>query len=63
MVDIVSVDHVRIGTDQQVYHGSLQGYSQFEHLIAAMLRDGFTPIEADKISGGNYMRIFNTAAA
>jgi membrane dipeptidase len=63
MVDIIGVDHVSIGTDQQVRQGSLQDYSQFVHLVAAMLRGGFTPDEAGKMAGGNYMRIFNNTAA
>jgi membrane dipeptidase len=61
MVDVVGVEHVCIGTDQQVAPGSLQDYSQWVHLIAAMLRGGFTPEEAGKIAGGNYMRIFRAA--
>jgi membrane dipeptidase len=61
MVDVVGVDHVSIGTDQQVNRGSLQDYSQFVHLVAAMMRGGFSPEEAGKIAGGNYMRIFNAA--
>lgn len=61
MVDVVGVDHVCVGTDQQVVPGALQDYSQWANLIAAMLRGGFTPAEAGKISGGNYMRIFNAA--
>ena len=63
MVDVVGVDHVSIGTDQQVSPGSLQDYTQWVHLVAAMLRGGFTPEEAGKIAGGNYMRIFNVAVA
>ena len=63
MVDVVGVDHVSIGTDQQVAPGSLQDYSQWVHLVAAMLRAGFTPEETAKIAGGNYMRIFNAALA
>ena len=61
MVDVVAVDHVSIGTDQQVAPGSLQDYSQWAQLVAAMLRGGFTPEEAGKIAGGNYMRIFYAA--
>ena len=61
MVDVVGVDHVSIGTDQQVTPGSLQDYAQWVQLVAAMLRGGFTPEEAGKIAGGNYMRIFYTA--
>jgi membrane dipeptidase len=58
MVEIVGVDHVSIGTDQQVAPGSVQDYTQWVQLVAAMLRGGFTPEEAGKIAGGNYMRIF-----
>ncbi|HXY99905.1 MAG TPA: membrane dipeptidase [Stellaceae bacterium] len=61
MVEIVGVDHVSIGTDQQIAPGSLQDYGQWVSLVAAMLRGGFTPEEAGKIAGGNYMRIFRAA--
>ena len=61
MADVVGVAHVCIGTDQQVRPASLQDYSQWVHLIAAMLRGGFTPEEAGQIAGGNYMRIFRAA--
>ena len=61
MADVVGVDHVCVGTDQQVAPGSLQNYSQWVHLVAAMLRGGFSPKEAGKIAGGNYMRIFRAA--
>jgi membrane dipeptidase len=61
MVDVVGVDHVCIGTDQQVAPGALQDYSKWVHLVGAMLTGGFTPEEAGKIAGGNYMRIFRTA--
>ena len=52
MVDVVGAEHVCIGTDQQVSPGSVQDYSQWVHLVAAMLRGGFTPEEAGKIAGG-----------
>lgn len=58
MADVVGVDHVCVGTDQQVTPVALQDYSQWVNLIAAMLRGGFTPEEAAKIAGGNYMRVF-----
>jgi microsomal dipeptidase-like Zn-dependent dipeptidase len=45
-VDVVGVDHVCIGTDQQVAPGIVQDYSKWVHLIAAMLRGGFSPDEA-----------------
>jgi membrane dipeptidase len=58
MAEIVGVDHVSIGTDQHVTPGSVPDYTQWVHLVTAMLRGGFTPEEAGKIAGGNYMRIF-----
>ncbi len=61
VVDVVGVDHVSIRTDQQVAPGSLQNYAQWVQLVAAMLRAGFTPEEAAKIAGGNYIRIFQAA--
>ncbi len=61
MADIVGVDHVSIGTDQHVTPGSVADYKEWVHLVAAMLRGGFTPEEAGKIAGGNYMRIFRAA--
>jgi membrane dipeptidase len=61
MADVVGIDHVSIGTDQQVRPGSLQDYAQWVQLVAAMLRGGFTPEEASMIAGGNYMRIFRVA--
>jgi len=61
MAEIVGVDHVSIGTDQHVTPGSVQDYTQWVRLVAAMLRGGFTPDEAGKIAGGNYMRIFRAA--
>ncbi|HEX3860291.1 MAG TPA: membrane dipeptidase [Stellaceae bacterium] len=61
MTDAVGVDHVCVGTDQHVSPGSLPDYTQWVHLVAAMLRGGFTPEEAGKIAGGNYLRLFRTA--
>ncbi len=61
VVDVVGVEHVCIGTDQSANPGILPDYSQWVHLVAAMLRGGFTPEEAEKIAGGNYMRIFCAA--
>jgi membrane dipeptidase len=61
MAEIVGVDHVCIGTDQFDSRGCVEDYSKWVHLVAAMLHGGFTPEEAGKIAGGNYMRIFRTA--
>jgi membrane dipeptidase len=61
MAEIVGVDHVSIGTDQFDSRGCLEDYTRWVHLVAAMLRGGFTAEDAGKIAGGNYMRIFRAA--
>jgi hypothetical protein len=61
MADIVGVDHVSIGTDQFDARGCVVDYTKWVHLVAAMLRGGFTAAEAGKIAGGNYLRIFRAA--
>ena len=61
MAEIVGVDHVRIGTDQFDARGCVEDYTRWVHLVAAMLRSGFTPEEAGKIAGGNYLRTFRAA--
>jgi membrane dipeptidase len=61
MVDVVGIDHVCIGTDQQVAPGTMQDYAQWVHLVGAMLGGGFAPEEAGKIAGDNYMRVFRAA--
>ena len=59
MVDVVGVDHVSIGSDHLGGVGVFkEGYDAFTQVVAAMLRGGFTPAEAAKIVGGNYLRIF-----
>jgi membrane dipeptidase len=61
MVEIVGVDHVAIGTDQFDARGCVEDYTRWVHLVAALLRGGFTTEEAGKIVGGNYMRLFRAA--
>jgi membrane dipeptidase len=61
MAEIVGVDHVSIGTDQFDSRGCVEDYARWVHLVAAMLRGGFTAAEAAKIAGGNYLRIFRAA--
>jgi membrane dipeptidase len=61
MAEIVGVDHVSIGTDQFDPRGCVEDYTRWVHLVAAMLRGGFTAEEAGKIAGGNYLRIFRAA--
>lgn len=61
MVDAVGVDHVGIGTDQQVARGALQDYSGYASLVDALLDRGFSPDEVAKIAGGNFVRVFGRA--
>src|SRR6516162_422639 len=61
MAEIVGIDHVSIGTDQFDARGCVEDYTRWVHLVAAMLRGGFTPAETGKIAGGNYLRIFRAA--
>jgi membrane dipeptidase len=42
MAEIVGPDHVSIGTDQFDSRGCLENYTRWVHLLAAMLRGGFT---------------------
>src|SRR6266403_387654 len=42
MAELVGVDHVSIGTDQFDSRGCLEDYTRWVHLVAAMLRGGFT---------------------
>jgi membrane dipeptidase len=61
MAEIIGVDHVSIGTDQFDARGCVEDYTRWVHLVAAMLRGGFSAEEAGKIAGGNYLRIFRAA--
>ena len=61
MADIVGVEHVSIGTDQLATTGVFPEYDQFTRLVDAMLLGGFTPADAVKVVGGNYLRIFAAA--
>jgi membrane dipeptidase len=58
MVDIVGVEHVGVGTDQQAAPGTLQDYAAFPRLVDEMLKSGFTAEEAAKMLGGNFLRLW-----
>jgi len=60
MADIVGVDHVSIGTDQHVTPGSVPDYTQWVHLVAAMLRGGFTAEEAVRLPAATMCAFFTT---
>jgi membrane dipeptidase len=61
MVDVVGVDHVGVGTDQQTAPGTLQDYANYSNLAEQMLKSGFNAEETAKILGGNFVRIFGQA--
>jgi membrane dipeptidase len=61
MVDVVGVDHVGVGTDQQMAPGAIQDYAGYGGLADQMLKSGFKPEETAKILGGNFVRIFGQA--
>ncbi|HUJ76462.1 MAG TPA: membrane dipeptidase, partial [bacterium] len=65
MVDVIGVEHVCIGTDQQVAMGILQDYANLPKLVDLLLQSGFSAAQAGQIVGGNYLRIFaaSTGAA
>ena len=45
----------QISRDHAIAPGSMQDYSQWVHLVGAMLRGGFSPQEAGKIRGRQSM--------
>jgi membrane dipeptidase len=61
LVDVVGVEHVGIGTDQQKGSGAVQDYGRLPQLVATMLKKGFTADETGKILGGNSVRVFAKA--
>jgi membrane dipeptidase len=71
LVDAIGIDHVGIGSDTDIL-SSRAGQSTniawpglsggfFKAAVAEMLRQGFTPGEIGKISGGNFCRVFDKA--
>lgn len=61
MVDVVGVDHVGVGTDQQMAPGSIQDYAGYSNLANELLKSRFNLDETAKILGGNFVRIFGQA--
>jgi len=68
VADAIGVDHVGIGTDDDIlsprpgtglnraWQGMTGGF--FPVVVEEFLRQGFTPVEIAKISGGNFGRVF-----
>jgi len=62
MVDVVGVEHVGVGTDQQTAPGTLQDYAAFPRLVDEMLKSGFSTEEVGKMLGGNFLRLWQEAS-
>ena len=64
MVDAAGVDHVGIGTDMEGGVNEVwDDYADLPAVADLLLRQGFSPAEASKILGGNYVRVFRQVAA
>ena len=76
MVDVVGIDHICIGTDTKMAApqnakqrpGSMSNSAWNEQkegfyfeVVNALLKTGFNEKEIEKISGGNYLRVFDAA--
>jgi membrane dipeptidase len=63
LVDVAGVDHVGIGTDMEGGVNELwASYADLPSVANLLLKQGFTPEEASKLMGGNYVRIFTKVA-
>jgi membrane dipeptidase len=64
VVDVAGVDHVGIGTDMEGGINEVWAdYADLPVVADMMLKQGFTPAEASKLMGGNYVRVFREAVA
>lgn len=62
IVDLVGVEHVGIGSDFDgigVTPGGLSDVSHFPTLTMALIQEGYSIDEIEKIAGGNFLRVFN----
>ncbi|WP_158907537.1 dipeptidase [Burkholderia sp. L27(2015)] len=61
MTDVVGVDHVGLGTDMLGFISPpvFTGYEQLPAFAQALLDEGYTADEVNKILGGNYRRVFD----
>jgi len=63
-VDAAGVDHVGIGTDMEGGVNEVwANYADLPAVANLLLKQGFSPQEASKIMGGNYVRIFKKASS
>ena len=64
MVDTAGVDHVGIGTDMEGGVNEVwDDYADLPAVADLLLKQGFSPAEASRILGGNYVRVFRQVAA
>jgi membrane dipeptidase len=64
MVDVAGVDHVGIGTDMEGGVNEVwDDYADLPAVADLLLRQGFSPEDAGKLLGGNYVRVFRAATA
>jgi len=64
MVDAAGIDHVGIGTDMEGgVHEVWDDYADLPAVADLLLTQGFSPEEAAKVMGGNYVRVFRQAVA
>lgn len=66
MADVAGIDHVGIASDQDGIPGGVppfNRYDQFPQLVQLLGERGFARDDMQKIMGGNFMRVFNAAAA
>lgn len=63
-VDAAGVDHVGLGTDMEGGVNEVwANYADLPAVADLLLKQGFSPQEASKLMGGNYVRIFKKAVA
>jgi membrane dipeptidase len=64
MVDVAGIDHVGIGTDMEgLVNEVWDDYADLPAVADLLLKQGFTPEEASKLLGGNYVRVFGQVVA
>jgi membrane dipeptidase len=73
MVDALGADHVGIGTDSDITSSYILPYSNqiwpdqnaglFYAVVAEMLKQRFSPIEIQKVGGGNFCRVFGSVTS
>ncbi len=64
MAEVAGAEHVGIGSDMLglLSASAFPSYRRLPDLVAHLLETGFSPEEAGKIIGGNYLRVFERTA-